>query len=314
MNVGMRKRVLLGYPEWHNNPLRLTAWQIKHPEEVFDDFFTSYTLPDARICLKEWLNDALVGEDMNALDTIALYDDIEKLVEAAWIILQQNNAGAGFEDIDEEEDEQSPAITENPEPIHFQKPPLLTDIAGKYPIRCLAKIFERFHTDEIFNLLQLWLETALRNEQSTYRQPLQRAGLFAFCREFHLLTEALSILCEIGKPSEIGEWLEQPNEKLKKYQHLLRISKEQTTDPMVRIESFCSRFTLHYVRAELWDLLESVITSEPLIILDSSHKILDGSNKRPGQKEHHLSHYQCLLCLAETAYALNRNFKNLAKT
>jgi hypothetical protein len=86
MNEGLRQKILAEYPEWHSNPLRLTASEMKNPPSVISFFFECYDLPTIRACLKEWLEDALSGTGNNAGEHIYTYNDVEKLVEAAYLL------------------------------------------------------------------------------------------------------------------------------------------------------------------------------------------------------------------------------------
>jgi hypothetical protein len=80
---------LLNYPEWHNQPLNLTIEEIKDPLSVISAFFDCYKLSESRICLREWLEDALQREDVNARNLFVLHSNIVRLAEAAWLMLQQ---------------------------------------------------------------------------------------------------------------------------------------------------------------------------------------------------------------------------------
>lgn len=87
MNTPLNKRILSKWPSWHQQPFRLTCNEIDNPHHILKEFFTWYTLSDIRLCLKEWLTDALLAEDVVGLEYVTLHDNIEKLIEAAWIIL-----------------------------------------------------------------------------------------------------------------------------------------------------------------------------------------------------------------------------------
>lgn len=80
---------LLKYPEWHNQPLNLTIEEIKDPLSVISAFFDCYKLSESRICLQQWLEVALQREDVDARNLFVLHNNIVRLAEAAWLILQQ---------------------------------------------------------------------------------------------------------------------------------------------------------------------------------------------------------------------------------
>ena len=100
MNTPLNKRILSNWPAWHQQPFRLTCNEINNPHHILKEFFTWYTLSDIRLCLKEWLTDALRAEDVEALEYVTLHDNIEKLIEAAWVILGNESV----EVIDTEDD------------------------------------------------------------------------------------------------------------------------------------------------------------------------------------------------------------------
>ncbi len=82
------------YPDWHYQPLRLLKSEIDNPMGVISEFFSAYKLPQARKHLKEMLEDAMCNVEVYAINYLTLYDDIEKLVEAAWLVLQAEKADA----------------------------------------------------------------------------------------------------------------------------------------------------------------------------------------------------------------------------
>lgn len=84
------------YPDWHKHPLCLTVEEIEQPLKVLEAFFDCYHLPQARACLKEWLDNSLRTEDVNGARMLFIYDSINKLVEAAWLILQRRHVLGPF--------------------------------------------------------------------------------------------------------------------------------------------------------------------------------------------------------------------------
>lgn len=84
------------YPDWHNHPFYLTVEEIEHPLKVLGAFFDCYHLPQARVCLKEWLDNSLRTEDVNGSRMLFIHDSISKLMEAAWLILQRRHVLGPF--------------------------------------------------------------------------------------------------------------------------------------------------------------------------------------------------------------------------
>lgn len=86
MNRKLKDAILAEYPEWHNQPLRLTMEEMQHPNTVLEDFFDTYNLTAIRVCLREWLLVVSRTDEAPALDYILLHDKIERLIEAAWLL------------------------------------------------------------------------------------------------------------------------------------------------------------------------------------------------------------------------------------
>jgi hypothetical protein len=78
------------YPDWQYQPVRLSVEEMENPYEVLDQFFDCYSLPGLRSNLRQWLKEALTNKEGGSGDTLLLHDDIEKLIEVAWVIHQQN--------------------------------------------------------------------------------------------------------------------------------------------------------------------------------------------------------------------------------
>lgn len=90
MKENLRQKLLTEYPEWHDNPLRLSIAEMEDPYPVLAHFFQCYTLTQIRACLQELVYDSLRAEDTDAPSHVTTHEDVEKIVEAAWVILQRN--------------------------------------------------------------------------------------------------------------------------------------------------------------------------------------------------------------------------------
>lgn len=119
MKEQLRQHLLTQYPAWHEQPLRLTIPEMEDPFSVLTFFFDCYTLPDIRTCLEELLNDSLRAEGVEASDHVSTHGDIEKLVEAVWIIHQQarNGTKQKNQELTPDQNEQGVADIENEELI-----------------------------------------------------------------------------------------------------------------------------------------------------------------------------------------------------
>lgn len=89
MKEEFKQRIMAKYPVWHEQPLNLTIPEIENPRLVLSFFFTRYNLPNIRACLKDFLHDALCADGVDAPSHILMHQDLERLVEAAWLIYQK---------------------------------------------------------------------------------------------------------------------------------------------------------------------------------------------------------------------------------
>ncbi|XZF15872.1 hypothetical protein ACTHGU_07025 [Chitinophagaceae bacterium MMS25-I14] len=78
------------YPSWHYQPLHLFEAQIADPYLVLSAFFSEYTLPDLRSCLRLWLLDALEGNAESAAATAELHMEVLQVLEAAYLLYERN--------------------------------------------------------------------------------------------------------------------------------------------------------------------------------------------------------------------------------
>ncbi|MBW0162193.1 MAG: hypothetical protein HYI21_10800 [Sediminibacterium sp. Gen4] len=86
MNPLFKEKIMADYPDWHYKPFRLTIAEMNNPHKVIDQFFDRYDLPQIRTCLKDMLYDAIWMDDNDAPMHVATHDDLEKLIDAAWLL------------------------------------------------------------------------------------------------------------------------------------------------------------------------------------------------------------------------------------
>lgn len=130
MKEHLRQELLTKYPEWHLNPFRLSIAEIEALLSVLDHFFQCYTLPQIRACLQELVYDSLRAEDSDAHSHVTTHEDIEKLVEAAWIICKQNSNETEPKKQDLVNDNKNEEVVEN------------VQLAGSYSV--IHDFFESF--------------------------------------------------------------------------------------------------------------------------------------------------------------------------
>ncbi len=90
MKESLEKKLMDQYPAYHEQPLSLSIAEINDPRLVLSYFFKCYDLPDIRACLKELLHDAVKSDSIDASSHMILHRDLEKLVEASWLLYRQN--------------------------------------------------------------------------------------------------------------------------------------------------------------------------------------------------------------------------------
>lgn len=293
-------RMLSQYPKWHDKPLRLTTAEMNDPHLVLEDFFQAYSLSDTRACLKELLEDALSANDVNPMSHFTLYDHIEKLIEAAFLIHQKKESTP-----DEETDlagETARAGTEENGDCHsegnpYSKPKRLVDKVKTHPMNGLKEIFRLVDLEDLTQHLRSWIKVALLSEQSNYEQASERAALIAFSEGFLPLMEALYLKSEVARLQHASGWLDELprglRRELERSAPLTYLTGEQINHPAGVLEAFCDRFSLQYGRAELWDLLDGVISYEGADL------------KERTEKPNLLLYYDCFSALLEAAYRLN---------
>lgn len=93
MKDSVKDKISAEYPDWCRKPFKLTLVEIENPIEAIAEFFEAYSLQDVRICLKDWLLDALQAEEASAANHFWLYENIERLVEAVYVLYQQRISG-----------------------------------------------------------------------------------------------------------------------------------------------------------------------------------------------------------------------------
>lgn len=64
------------------------------PQIVLEEFFEVYSLTDMRACLKQLLYDALTVSAADGKAHLAVYEDVEKLIEAVWLIFSAHQSRA----------------------------------------------------------------------------------------------------------------------------------------------------------------------------------------------------------------------------
>jgi hypothetical protein len=279
------------WPEWHQKPIRLTVQEIENPIIVIEQFFQCFHLPDIRECLKVWLQDAFTKDTIESKQHISTYNEVEKLVEAAWVIhnsfsgsrlrkLQRNWIYAG---------DNSENSTQKD---RYKKKELLIERVSQNPTGAIGEVFLHNDIAEFLDLLSNWFRTALLNNRCRYTDnSMGREILSEFYDQLHLLIQALFVINEKGQSTN-GELLS-PEKLLEKYKRydIPFLSKNQITDPTSVVVAFYEIFSIEYVRRELRDFLDAGVGYE-------------GSYPNWFTPWQAFMAYEGITCLTEAAYHL----------
>lgn len=297
MNPYKRFKALSHYPQWHNQPFLLSAAEMENPWLVLEEFFSLYNLQNLRVGLKQWLRDALYTEGGGGADHFDTHANIEKLVEAAWLLWvkygettttsgsrqEESHLGAVMEDADA-----SPSQEDR-----FAKR-WLTDGISNAPLNGIKKVFRSAGPSGLQHSLNVWRTAALVNENGTYAAAAGRRNLLQFTGELDRLVEACFALhkkaffevrsgFDLDRPVDL-----QPDLLQAEYKFCL--APEELSDPAGALKGFYRQFSLSYACAELWDLFECVLTA-PDRELNTDDLLL---------------HYQCFHILLVAAWHLER--------
>jgi hypothetical protein len=254
------------WPEWHQQPIRLTIQEIEDPASVIGQFFQCYHLPDIRTCLEAWLQDALTRETIESKEHVSTHREIEKLVEAAWVI--NNSSGTNpFKGQQLARRNRLYAVRNRENIIdndRYKKKELLIESVSTNPTEAIRETFLHNNLDEFLGfLLPNWLRTALINNTCRYADGgVEKEILCEFHDQLQLLIQALFILIRNseftdGQPVQPEEWLENYN----RYD-LPSLSNDQIANPTYVIVGFYERFSIQYIRRELRDFVEAGVGYE----------------------------------------------------
>jgi hypothetical protein len=133
----------------------------------------------------------------------------------------------------------------------------------------------------------------MSNKEGIYEDASERARLIAFYRSLIPLVEALHVMKESGKPD--GWVLDETknNREIELYERTRHLTDKQVANPESVIQGFFQKFTMKYIRRELWNWLNVVVSydKEPYCV----------------PRTELIFFYQCLLGLVEIGYALYQN-------
>ncbi len=186
-------------------------------------------------------------------------------------------------------------------PQRFHKSWHFLNGSNNKPLEGLSDVFNNYHLDEMIRELQLWESLALINDESVYGEGPAREDLMDFIDQLQRLIEALHVLYRSKTPGRESTPKNLPgsaaNTKPGPYESAM-LSADEKENPMLVIRQFSETFRKSYVRVELLDMLDSVITYE-------GHKEVNRFNL--------VTFYENFYFLAGLAFRIIKN-KKLAKS
>jgi hypothetical protein len=243
MNEPLNQRTLAEWPDYHNNPLRLTTDEINNPTGVINEFFETYHLPDIRLCMENWLHDGLVVETIESKGHVYTHDKVIKLIEACWLIRQNNK-----EKLIQNTLPITTPVTE-PEEV-LGKPAQLIEFAEIDSLNVIIDVFQSESLHLLRDQLRDWLHVGLSADCSIYEAGEQRRQLLAFQDQLLILAEALFVIYSQNEKS-IKHITEDDSPKL--------LNRDQIANPMQVVNTFFEKFPMAYTIRELNDWLEAGI-------------------------------------------------------
>ncbi len=177
---------------------------------------------------------------------------------------------------------------ETPVRKRFRKPRHLLHIIEGRRSRSLRHIFRNFHLDDCREELTLWLRVALSHDDGAYGEGTAREDLMDLVDHLHRLMEAWCIIHMATYretiPPETRNLLDIANRPF-------YLTAAEQRNPHRVIQQFCKTFRHSYVKMELVDMLEAVVTYK------GEQLICKGTL---------VAFYQHLYCLVKLAYRYTR--------
>jgi hypothetical protein len=228
------------FPSWHDLPLRLNNFQIDNPHIVFKEFFENFHLKDARSDFFD-LYDLSTGQESDkAKSNFFIYVEVEKLIEAAWVIVNniRKNNGEKYKLLE----------------------PVAAEILGKKateieraryePTKVIFDIYEQYSLTDLRDCLINWAIVATSEECNAYDDADSRKQLNLLVGDLNSYFEALYVI-----NSQINNQVNKT-----KADKINDLSRDQILNPQEVLSSFFNKFPITYLRRELFDWLQASIS------------------------------------------------------
>jgi|SRR6185437_11887666 len=171
---------------------------------------------------------------------------------------------------------------------HIQKEKRAVDFLPNQPYHALEKIWEERDLIDVTCELDLWLYMALSHDKTKYLEVNQRASFLQFYYDFYYLIETSyflnlrQIAIRDMPENEIEPFLSK--EYLSTDTH--RLQPYHVEDPFPVIQDFIRKYSLEYIRIELWDFFDAV-------------QLYDGPLATPGFRKYTHTFWQFLTCISD---------------
>ncbi len=256
-----------GFPQWHSKPFLLTCAEMKDPAGVIGSFFKDYDLSLLRITLSKWLAQSRFDRGEDASLFIRFKTQLLRLLEAVYVYRGQAPA-TGAESVSG-----TASAREEDKERYF------LDLMEDNPGACLCSVFDFSRDDSIKDIIERWFLLAVcSGHLNDYDEGGKRGALHRFCMDVQHLTEAAFA------------WAQQaPDHSLNDAGPYIHLTEEECAQPLLVFNRFSEKYSLRYARAELWHLLDAVIS------YDGPEQVKSGNL---------LFEYEMLLCVIMSAYLI----------
>lgn len=164
------------------------------------------------------------------------------------------------------------------------KLPRAMDNAEIYPISSITEVFKSFGLEDICDEIDTWKRIAISDQLDFYREASQREDLMTFFDEIEKLIEGIYLLyIKHITPKMTGRNFE--------IEETYALNEFEIANPVFVLISFFDNIPIHYVRLELWDCLNAVISYEGEIVQQYGRCFI-------------LSFYEFLRTLVDAAYTI----------
>lgn len=125
----------------------------------------------------------------------------------------------------------------------------------------LSEVFKNIDLDGMRERLQAWLYACLIDNWGAYDRGDDRKMLMKFCEDLERVIEAFYIESRV-RERLLQKSIPEVRKVMKKYNKCYALSKAERQNPASILKEFAKSYRKRYVKAELYSMLEVVVTSE----------------------------------------------------